>query len=208
MSCHIVNVCNTIEMIPNGSPNFMTKSTRDAWEKSKYYTSWVADKDIVDTIKETTMFSEHTQPLQLNKKGSHKPSGIHAMGLVPVEKTKHKKNPKGDAIDPFLKKEGSTIKWWNAIADLPADSDKFKWNPLETATEKTNTQENDWDARQKDVHIKIANERERMRNTLPMPKTILGAFEGDVVLVRLRSVVDSDLFVSADDVSTPCVVCG
>jgi hypothetical protein len=203
MSCQIVNVSNTIEMIPNGSPKFLTKSTRNAWEKSAYYTSWLADKDVVDTIKETIMFSQHTQPLQLNNKESRNPSGSHGVGLTPVEKKIHKKKNPNNAIDTYVKKEGSTIKWWNAIADLPEYSDKFKWNPIGTIDEEEVAKENDWDVRQKDVHKKIAIERERMRNTLPMPKTILGAFGGNVVLVRLRSVVESDLCVSADDVSTP-----
>jgi hypothetical protein len=186
MSCQIVNTSATLELIPNGSPKFLTKSTRNEWEKSKYYTSWIADTNIVDRVNTDTMFAKITQPLQLrNRKKKSK--------LVSLETQIREKKSADSKQRIHVQKESTTTQWWNGMATELPDQDTLKWwNPLES------------DAHDSRAGVQNNKEiiRARMRNHLPVPNTILGAFSEGAVLVRLRSVTDSDMFVSADDVST------
>jgi hypothetical protein len=203
MSCQIVNISTTVELIPNGSPNFLTKATRSDWEKSKYYTSWIAENDIVDTVDTGVMFATKSQPTQLQQKEKSKLMDKRFIGPSLEKKTRREKTENSQA-HVHATKESDTMMWWKSIGNLGPTSDRSKWwNHLTVVAE--DVQENEWDVRKKDVKKNIENTRERMRNHLPVPETILGAFVGDVILVRLRSLNDSDLLMSADDVSNLCL---
>ena len=201
MSCQILNVLETFQLIPNGSPKFLTKSTRNAWETSKYYTSWIAEDSSVTTTNDTPMFSRKTQPPQLHTKERKTHTGHLLMDLFRETPIRKKQLKDGDK-HKYTKKTGKTLDWWNSIADLPTGGAQW-WNPSSVAAKDESLDEDNdnQSSAQDDDKKKTATVKARMRNYLPIPKTILGAFDGDAVLVRLRSVVDSDLLVSADDVS-------
>jgi hypothetical protein len=64
-----VNISETLELIPNGSPNFLTNATRNAWEKTTYYTSWLAESGVADDVYVVDVVRpKNTAPVHLTKK--------------------------------------------------------------------------------------------------------------------------------------------
>jgi hypothetical protein len=214
MSCRIVDISQHFELIPNGSPNFLTKATRQAWKKSELYTSWVANKDDVEIPEEKSMFSYKARPLHLFKK----PLSHENKQLKKDEEEHPAKKRKKNDKDVYIKHESTTMQWWNSLGTLSCkpQSDKIQVSPELEPTGETHGNPRELETRELDTRGTHSNPceldtreldtreldtRGTHRNQLPVPKTILGAFRGNAVLVRLRSVVDADLLVSADDVS-------
>jgi hypothetical protein len=105
---------------------------------------------------------------------------------IPAD-SNHKKRPKKSKstdvptdkrIDvPADKRIADVVHWWNSIGTLEASKD------IEKGLEAYH------------------HEHWRLNNQLPVPQTILGSYrQDDVVLVRLRSMGDSELDVSTDSV--------
>ena len=114
MKCQIVNISKTFELIPNCSPQFITNTCRTLWEKSEYYTSWVAEKSVVDAPTQTVMFKKATQPVQLTIKRVKKTLQFN---LVEEEKALRKK-PKGQ-----WREDPVTLEWWNSIGNHQVESE-------------------------------------------------------------------------------------
>ena len=174
MSCQIRNLANTLELIPNGSPNFLTKAARKTWEKTEYDTSWMAEHDVSLAPTEKPRDCKRNQPpaLLMNQKNTTK-------------KLEEKKTPKRKTnaqANPHTK-ISTTIEWWNDLGTLSETPVSNHAHPVD------------------DSHSRLKKKSKCVENLLPVPKTILGAWNRDLILVRLRSVGDADLEVMADDVS-------
>jgi hypothetical protein len=179
MSCQIFNNSKTCELIPNGSPRFLTRATRNTWHQFQYSTSVLNHQSRPVAVKPA---AQPKLSVPLHKKAAADAS----------ERKKNRKEKRDNAAHST--QESHTIKWWNNLGivtkETSPDSQDItdsKRSALPMVKQETNSGSYD-----------VVDDK---RNELPIPETILGAFGGDAILVRLRSVGDGDLMVCADHVS-------
>jgi hypothetical protein len=172
MSCQIFNNSKTCELIPNGSPRFLTTATRNTWHQFQYSTS---------------VLKHQSRPVAVKPAAQPKLSvPVHKKALGDAsERKKNRKKKRDNAAHST--QESHTINWWNNLGIVTKETSRDKRSALSMVKQETNSGSYD-----------VVDSK---RNELPIPETILGAFGGDAILVRLRSVDDSDLMVCADHVS-------
>jgi hypothetical protein len=202
MPSRVVDLHETMELIPNGSTNFLTHANRKSWNEFTNYTPRGVDISL-NRVSMNAKKQVHNPPAGLPPVGAVVPAELPptaavlppAGAVVPAElpPTAAVLPPVGAVVPAVLPLAGAVVP-----AELP---------PTDGNTKKRKARVQYWwdslmhTAAVKPLASKLSSKKPGLRNRLPLPETILGMTHcDDIILVRLRSLVDSDLEIFPDQV--------